>query len=300
MWRQRPGSRWRRRRPGLLAQQGVQLRTGATWKAVHRLGLSFKEMRAAEQDRPDVAARRMLWQAAQPSTDPEALVLLDGEADRKGARWTAFPPSGASSRMARLHGRPPVGEPCRDAVPFGHWKTMTFITGLRLSGLTAPRVLDGPMDGDAFRVHVRAVLAPTPRCGDVVVPDNLPAHKLPGIREAVAAKPAQLVSLPRLPPNRMRPLLRRCRISTPSVKMLHVPGYRLKQAVQFARIGSNRPLRIPEMGGAFTGLKVSVFLEVEGAAHYPPAYAGNLDIMTSAALRTAERMALRMGEGVMA
>ena len=74
----------------------------------------------------------------------------------------------------------------------------------------------------------------------------------------------------------------------------YVPGYRLKQAVQFEHIGSNRPLRIPEMDGEYTGLKVSVFLEVEGAAHYLPAYAGNLDIMTSAALKTAEKIAERM------
>ncbi|AJR23897.1 MULTISPECIES: acetaldehyde dehydrogenase (acetylating) [Sphingobium] len=80
----------------------------------------------------------------------------------------------------------------------------------------------------------------------------------------------------------------------------YVPGYRLKQAVQFEHIGSNRPLRIPEMDGEFTGLKVSVFLEVEGAAHYLPAYAGNLDIMTSAALRTAEKIAVRMHEGAVA
>jgi acetaldehyde dehydrogenase len=80
----------------------------------------------------------------------------------------------------------------------------------------------------------------------------------------------------------------------------YVPGYRLKQAVQFERIGNNRPLRIPEMGAEFTGLKVSVFLEVEGAAHYLPAYAGNLDIMTSAALKTAEKIALRMREKVAA
>jgi acetaldehyde dehydrogenase len=73
----------------------------------------------------------------------------------------------------------------------------------------------------------------------------------------------------------------------------YVPGYRLKQAVQFEHIGSNRPLSIPEMDGSFTGLKVSVFLEVEGAAHYLPAYAGNLDIMTSAALVTAEKIAAR-------
>jgi len=73
----------------------------------------------------------------------------------------------------------------------------------------------------------------------------------------------------------------------------YVPGYRLKQEVQFEPVGSNAPVHIPEMGGDFTGLKVTVFLEVEGAAHYLPAYAGNLDIMTSAALRTAERLALQ-------
>ena len=66
------------------------------------------------------------------------------------------------------------------------------------------------------------------------------------------------------------------------------------RAIQFEHIGSNKPLHIPEMDGDFTGLKVTVFLEVEGAAHYLPAYAGNLDIMTSAALRTAERIAERM------
>jgi acetaldehyde dehydrogenase len=73
----------------------------------------------------------------------------------------------------------------------------------------------------------------------------------------------------------------------------YVPGYRLKQKVQFERIGDNERVLIPEMGEAFSGLKVSVFLEVEGAAHYLPAYAGNLDIMTSAALRTAERIVQR-------
>ncbi len=84
---------------------------------------------------------------------------------------------------------------------------------------------------------------------------------------------------------------------TPAAIGPYVPGYRLKQAVQFEHIGSNRPLRIPEMDGEYAGLKVSVFLEVEGAAHYLPAYAGNLDIMTSAALKTAEKIAARMHEG---
>lgn len=73
----------------------------------------------------------------------------------------------------------------------------------------------------------------------------------------------------------------------------YVPGYRLKQDVQFEHIGSNAPLHIPEMDGEFVGLKVTVFIEVEGAAHYLPAFAGNLDIMTSAAMKTAERLAIK-------
>jgi acetaldehyde dehydrogenase len=72
----------------------------------------------------------------------------------------------------------------------------------------------------------------------------------------------------------------------------YVPGYRLKQEIQFERFGSNNPIRIPGVG-PMEGIKTTVFLEVEGAAHYLPAYAGNLDIMTSAALRTAEKIAVR-------
>lgn len=74
----------------------------------------------------------------------------------------------------------------------------------------------------------------------------------------------------------------------------YVPGYRLKQKVQFDRIEASHPINIPGVGARMSGLKTSVFLEVEGAAHYLPAYAGNLDIMTSAGLRTAEKMAERM------
>ena len=78
--------------------------------------------------------------------------------------------------------------------------------------------------------------------------------------------------------------------ATVAAVQAYVPGYRLKQKVQFERISADQPLTIPGLG-QFSGLKTSVFLEVEGAAHYLPAYAGNLDIMTSAALATAERMA---------
>ena len=80
----------------------------------------------------------------------------------------------------------------------------------------------------------------------------------------------------------------------------YVPGYRLKQTVQFDRIDASAPIRIPGVGERLHGLKTSIFLEVEGAAHYLPAYAGNLDIMTSAALRTAEFMAVRMQSAAIA
>ncbi len=76
----------------------------------------------------------------------------------------------------------------------------------------------------------------------------------------------------------------------------YVPGYRLKQAVQFERLDSGSPVRIPDLDRKFTGWKVSIFLEVEGAAHYLPAYAGNLDIMTSAAIKTAEALNDRIEE----
>jgi len=76
----------------------------------------------------------------------------------------------------------------------------------------------------------------------------------------------------------------------------YVPGYRLKQAVQIEKIGHNNRLHIPDLNEDFSGLKVSVFLEVEGAGHYLPPYAGNLDIMTSAALRTAENLVRQMDD----
>jgi transposase len=134
-----------------------------------------------------VAARRTVWKAAQPFIDPHSLVFLDE--------------TGVNTKMARLYGWAPVGERCRDSVPFGHWKTMTFIAGLRLSGMTAPWVLDGPMDGDAFRVYIDQVLAPTLKHGDVVVLDNLPAHKVAGIREAITRRRAQLFYLPPYSPD---------------------------------------------------------------------------------------------------
>ena len=103
--------------------------------------------------------------------------------------------------MVRLYGRAPRGKRCRAAVPNGHWKTTTFTAGLRFGGIAAPMILDGPMDGDAFRAYVTQVLAPELERGDTVIMDNLPAHKVRGVRDAIEAAGAKLLYLPPYSPN---------------------------------------------------------------------------------------------------
>ena len=109
--------------------------------------------------------------------------------------------TGASTKMARLRGRAPRGERCRAAVPHGHWKTTTFVGALRLEGMTAPMVLDGAMNGPAFLAYVEQVLVPTLAPGDVVVMDNLPAHKPSAVRKAIEAVGAILLFLPPYSPD---------------------------------------------------------------------------------------------------
>jgi transposase len=103
--------------------------------------------------------------------------------------------------MARLRGRAKRGERCRAAVPHGHWKTTTFTAGLRLGSLSATMLLDGPMDGDAFRAYVTHVLVPELAPGDIVVMDNLPAHKVTGVRHAIETAGATLLYLPPYSPD---------------------------------------------------------------------------------------------------
>jgi transposase len=103
--------------------------------------------------------------------------------------------------MARLRGRAPSGERCRAAVPHGHWKSTTFTAGLRIDGIVAPWLLDGAMDGEAFLVYLRRVLGPTLRPGDVVVMDNLPAHRVAGVREIIEEAGACLLYLPPYSPD---------------------------------------------------------------------------------------------------
>jgi transposase len=144
-------------------------------------------LRAAEQDRPDVAQDRRRWRVWQRYMDPARFVFLDE--------------TGASTNMVRRYGRCARGERLVDATPWGHWKTTTFVAGLRAGGMVAPLVLDGPMTGAWFRAYVEQMLAPALSPGDVVVMDNLAAHKVAGVREAIQAVGASVLYLPPYSPD---------------------------------------------------------------------------------------------------
>lgn len=107
----------------------------------------------------------------------------------------------ASTKMARTHGRAPRGERLRSPIPHGHWKTTTFVAALRTSGMVAPMVLDGPINGIAFQAYVDQVLVPELEPGDIVVMDNLGSHKGAGIRAAIEAAGASLLYLPPYSPD---------------------------------------------------------------------------------------------------
>ena len=131
--------------------------------------------------------RRQAWLGTQPDLDPEKLVFVDE--------------TGASTKMARLRGRAPRGHRCRAPVPHGHRKTTTFVGALRLSGMTAPMVLDGAMHGAAFLAYVEKVLVPTLRPGDIVVMDNLACHRSAAVRNAIRQAGAELRFLPPYSPD---------------------------------------------------------------------------------------------------
>jgi transposase len=146
-----------------------------------------KSAHAAEQDRPEVLRRRWAWFQAQPDLHPDRLVFID-------ETW-------ATTNMARTHGRAPRGERLRAAIPHGHWLTTTFVAGLRNTGMVAPMVLDGPINGPLFQDYVEQVLVPELCPGDIVVMDNLGSHKGAGVRAAIEAAGASLLYLPPYSPD---------------------------------------------------------------------------------------------------
>lgn len=146
-----------------------------------------KSLHAAEQDRPDVAEARQKWKAEQTSLDLNKLVFIDE--------------TGTNTKMVRTRGRCRRGQRLIGKAPWGHWKTTTFVAGLRCNEISAPCVLDGAMNGQVFRAYVEKVLIPVLKPGDIVVMDNLSAHKVDGIRELIKAVGAKLVYLPPYSPD---------------------------------------------------------------------------------------------------
>lgn len=146
-----------------------------------------KVLKATEQDRPDVVQQRAEWKVLQAGLNAERLVFLD-------ETW-------AKTNMTRPRGRSLKGTRLVAKVPHGHWMTTTFLAALRTSGLTAPLVIDGAVNGDIFLAYVQQQLVPTLRPGDVVIMDNLSSHKKAGVREAIEAADANLVYLPPYSPD---------------------------------------------------------------------------------------------------
>jgi transposase len=137
---------------------------------------------AIEQDRPDVLKQRQHWFDSQLDLDPECLVFID-------ETWTA-------TNMIRSYGRCPKGERLRMGFPHGHRKTTKLVAGLRMTGMVAPMVLDGPINGDRFEADVAQVLVPELRPGDVVTMDNLSSHKRAAVTEGIEAVGATTCFLP--------------------------------------------------------------------------------------------------------
>jgi len=134
-----------------------------------------------------VREAREAWRVDQPGLNAAHLVFLDE--------------TGLSTNMTRTRGRSAKGVRCVASAPHGHWKTTTFIAGLREGGITAPWLLDGPMDGEAFLVYVREVLCPTLSADDIAILDNLSSHKVTGVCQAIEATGATVRYLPPYSPD---------------------------------------------------------------------------------------------------
>ena len=135
----------------------------------------------------DVARARRRWMREQSMFDPARLVFLDETA--------------TSTNMVRLRGRCPRGQRLIAHVPHGHWKTITFVAGLRRRAMVAPLVLDGPMNAAIFVTYLKECLVPKLKRGDVVMMDSLPVHRVAGVHEVIEAAGAKLRYLPKYSPD---------------------------------------------------------------------------------------------------
>jgi transposase len=177
----------------LVQDCGERFSVSVLWRFIDRHGVTFKKetAHAEEQRRPDVLEQRPGWFASQLDLDPTKLVFVDE--------------TGASTNLARTHGRCWRGRRLRAAVPHGHYKTITLVAGLRLRGLAAPKVYDRPMNAALFEEWVEKCLVPTLSQGDIVVMDNLPAHKGARVEQLIKSAGAELRYLPPYSPD-MNPI----------------------------------------------------------------------------------------------
>ena len=165
--------------------QGAAVRCPASSLAM--ASPSKKSLRAAERKRADVARARRRWIREQGFLDPAHLVFIDETA--------------VTTNMVRLNGWNPRGERLVSDAPMGHWETVTFIAGLRQTGVVAPMMIKGSMNGEAFLAYIEQCLVPTLKRRDIVVIDNVPFHKVAGVEEAIQAVGASLRYLPKYSPD---------------------------------------------------------------------------------------------------
>jgi transposase len=167
----------------LRQRLGVACSLMAISRALRKLKITRKkkDLHAQERDRPEVKRKRRAFRKQVAGIDPNRLVFVDE--------------SGANTAMTRTYGRAPAGERVHGSAP-GHWDTVTLICGLRLSGVTAPVVVEGATDTAVFESYVEQVLVPQLQAGDVVIWDNLKPHKAKAVVSAVEDAGAQLIPLP--------------------------------------------------------------------------------------------------------
>jgi len=180
--------------------------------------LSKKSLRAEERKRADVARARRRWIREQGWLDTARLVFIDETA--------------LTTNMVRLNGWGPCGDRVVADAPMGHWNTVTFIAGLRQTGIVAPMVIKGAMNGTTFLAYIEQCLVPTLKRGDIVVADNVSFHKVAGVEHAIGAVGASLRYLPQYSPD-----------LNPIEFMFHPLKTSLRKAAERTIKGLNRSVR---------------------------------------------------------
>ena len=174
---------------GVGKGEGLPIEHWTAVDGVTRYGTAAekKSLHAQEQDTAEAQRKRQAWREAMGGIEPGRLIFLDESA--------------ATTQMTRTYGRALRGERVREGSPGGHWRTVTMLAALTLEGLQAPMTIESATDGDVFLAYLEQVLCPRLRPGQVVIMDNLAAHKVAGVRERIEATGASLVYLPPYSPD---------------------------------------------------------------------------------------------------